>query len=80
MPPALRFSALALPLSAGDEWKPIFNGKNVSGWEHVGPGPFGFKPKKVQETLKELLRELETELAPETNTTAAALSASVEHL
>ena len=52
----------------------------MSGWEPVGPGPFGFKPKKVQEALKELLPELETELAPETNTTAAAQSASVEHL
>jgi len=22
------------------EWKPLFNGKDLSGWEHVGPGSF----------------------------------------
>ena len=51
----LAIFALALPLSAGDEWKPIFNGKDMSGWEHIGSGPFGLKPKKVKQTLKELL-------------------------
>ena len=23
-----------------DNWKPLFNGKDLSGWEHVGPGSF----------------------------------------
>ncbi|MGA2630704.1 MAG: DUF1080 domain-containing protein [Terriglobia bacterium] len=31
--------ALALPTFA-QEWKPLFNGKDLSGWEHVGPGSF----------------------------------------
>ncbi|MGH9339677.1 MAG: DUF6899 family protein [Acidobacteriota bacterium] len=25
---------------AGSEWKPLFNGRDLSGWEHVGPGKF----------------------------------------
>ena len=29
--------AAALPCSAAD-WKPLFNGKDLTGWEHVGPG------------------------------------------
>ena len=36
----LAVCALALPLGAHDEWKHIFNGKDMSGWEHVGPGHF----------------------------------------
>lgn len=31
----------ALPASADDgkeDWKPLFNGKDLAGWEHVGPG------------------------------------------
>ena len=32
--------ALALPLAAAEPWKPLFNGKDLSGWEHVGPGRF----------------------------------------
>ena len=32
--------ALAFPLVAAENWKPLFNGKDLSGWEHVGPGTF----------------------------------------
>ena len=31
---------LAIPLRAADQWKPLFNGKDLSGWKHVGPGTF----------------------------------------
>ena len=31
---------LLTPLSAADSWKPLFNGKDLSGWKHVGPGKF----------------------------------------
>jgi len=24
--------------SSGSEWKPLFNGRNLDGWQHVGPG------------------------------------------
>jgi hypothetical protein len=33
----LAISAMAV---AADGWKPLFNGKNMDGWEHVGPGEF----------------------------------------
>jgi len=36
----LLLAALATPLRAADEWKPLFNGKDLSGWNHVGPGTF----------------------------------------
>lgn len=29
-----------MPLPAADSWKPLFNGKDLSGWNHVGPGKF----------------------------------------
>ncbi len=32
--------ALTTLLRAADEWKPLFNGKDLSGWKHVGPGTF----------------------------------------
>jgi hypothetical protein len=31
---------LLTPLPAADSWKPLFNGKDLSGWKHVGPGKF----------------------------------------
>src|SRR6187455_1524078 len=31
---------LLTPLQAADSWKPLFNGKDLSGWKHVGPGKF----------------------------------------
>ena len=32
---------LLIPLGHADEhWKPLFNGKDMNGWEHVGPGRF----------------------------------------
>lgn len=31
---------LLAPLSAADSWRPLFNGKDLSGWKHVGPGKF----------------------------------------
>jgi len=31
---------LAAPLNGQDAWERIFNGKDMSGWEHVGPGHF----------------------------------------
>lgn len=36
----LGFIALAGAQAAEPEWKPLFNGKDFSGWEHVGPGEF----------------------------------------
>jgi hypothetical protein len=36
----LILAALAIPLRAADEWNPLFNGKDLSGWKHVGPGTF----------------------------------------
>ena len=32
--------ALSVSMLAGEKWKPLFNGKNMNGWEHVGPGEF----------------------------------------
>jgi hypothetical protein len=29
-----------LPLARAEEWKQLFNGKDFTGWEHVGPGRF----------------------------------------
>ena len=26
--------------AAGKDWKPLFNGRDLSGWQHVGPGNF----------------------------------------
>lgn len=41
---AVLFAACAMTASADDaaksEWKPLFNGKNLEGWKHVGPGEF----------------------------------------
>ena len=31
---------LLAPLTAADSWKPLFNGNDLSGWKHVGPGKF----------------------------------------
>jgi hypothetical protein len=31
-------AALAPAASRGTEWKQLFNGKNLNGWKHVGPG------------------------------------------
>jgi hypothetical protein len=36
----LFLAALAIPLRAAETWKPLFNGKDLSGWKHVGPGTF----------------------------------------
>ena len=29
-----------MPLLPGADWKPLFNGKDATGWKHVGPGAF----------------------------------------
>ena len=31
---------VALPLLGADKWTPLFDGKDMSGWQHVGPGSF----------------------------------------
>jgi len=31
-------AALSLATGRGTEWKQLFNGKNLNGWKHVGPG------------------------------------------
>jgi hypothetical protein len=36
----LAMIAAAGAQAAGPEWKPLFNGKDLTGWEHVGPGEF----------------------------------------
>lgn len=39
---AMRFAlaAILLAMPAAAEWKQLFNGKNLDGWKHVGPGKF----------------------------------------
>ena len=37
---ALLLILLGLPLAYAADWKPIFDGKDMNGWEHVGPGSF----------------------------------------
>lgn len=37
---ALGCVALTGAEAAGPEWKQLFNGKDLTGWEHVGPGEF----------------------------------------
>lgn len=32
--------ALSMSAPASDDWTPLFNGKNLDGWQHVGPGQF----------------------------------------
>ena len=34
---------LLASLAAGADWKPLFNGKDMSGWKMVGPGRFVFE-------------------------------------
>jgi hypothetical protein len=31
---------LVIPLAHAGDWKQLFNGKDMTGWEHVGPGRF----------------------------------------
>ena len=31
---------VCVPGDAADKWRPLFNGKDLQGWEHVGPGSF----------------------------------------
>jgi hypothetical protein len=38
LPFALFLSAALLNASSKNEWKPLFNGKNLDGWKHVGKG------------------------------------------
>jgi hypothetical protein len=38
---ALGLATLLLPIAArgaDEDWRPLFNGRNLDGWEHVGPG------------------------------------------
>jgi hypothetical protein len=37
---ALLALLLVLPLAHAEHWKQLFNGKDMTGWEHVGPGHF----------------------------------------
>ena len=30
----------SVPVLASDTWRPLFNGQDVEGWQHVGPGGF----------------------------------------
>ncbi|MFB3922366.1 MAG: DUF1080 domain-containing protein [Terriglobia bacterium] len=34
---------VCLPAYAHGEWRPLFNGKDLDGWQHVGPGGFELK-------------------------------------
>jgi hypothetical protein len=36
----LCLAALVLVVHAAGPWKPLFNGQDLDGWEHVGPGKF----------------------------------------
>ncbi len=40
MPRFLLLALAASSLLTAADWKPLFNGKDTSGWEHVGPGQF----------------------------------------
>src|SRR5262245_22133303 len=43
--------ALAAPISAQDRasgWRPLFDGKSLVGWEHVGPGRFVVKDGQLR--------------------------------
>jgi hypothetical protein len=37
---ALLALLLVLPLAHAEHWRQLFNGKDMTGWEHVGPGHF----------------------------------------
>ena len=37
MPAVFIFSYLPLSAQSGD-WKQLFNGQDLAGWQHVGPG------------------------------------------
>jgi hypothetical protein len=37
---AMAFVLLMTSVGADLEWTPLFNGRDLSGWEHVGPGQF----------------------------------------
>jgi 3-keto-disaccharide hydrolase len=37
---ALVLLATSAVCGEGESWRPLFNGKNLDGWEHVGPGGF----------------------------------------
>ena len=34
------FAAMSSEAKDSGEWQPLFNGKNLDGWQHVGPGEF----------------------------------------
>src|SRR4051794_23898747 len=40
MRPLLVVFALAACCAVAADWKPLFNGKDFTGWKHVGPGEF----------------------------------------
>lgn len=35
---ACAMTTAATAADSGSEWKPLFNGRNLDGWQHVGPG------------------------------------------
>lgn len=43
MPRFLILALVATNLLCAADWKPLFNGKDLSGWEHVGPGTFAIE-------------------------------------
>src|SRR5205807_2317492 len=43
MKPLLAILFLILPLAHAENWKQLFNGKDMTGWQHVGPGRFTFE-------------------------------------
>ena len=43
MKPLLAILLLLIPLAHADDWKQLFNGKDMTGWQHVGPGRFTFE-------------------------------------
>src|SRR5260370_17840979 len=40
------FAFAALPQK--DAWKPLFNGKDLTGWKHVGPSSMAVKDRLIQ--------------------------------
>ncbi|ODT99339.1 MAG: hypothetical protein ABS79_04645 [Planctomycetes bacterium SCN 63-9] len=45
---ALMFSAPALAQEREPKWRPLFDGKSLDGWEHVGPGRFVIEDGKLR--------------------------------
>lgn len=46
--PALLLLALPAAQAKADDWQPLFNGRDLEGWQHVGPGRFVIEDGKLK--------------------------------